>query len=119
MRTEFMSKGVLVRRIIPLLTVIIGASCRAALSRRQLNFCSYLMVLVVSVASLSAHSSTLVLVSIDGFRHDYLNQFHAPALQAIAQYGFRVDRLQPVYPTNTFPTHISMITGLNPADHGI
>lgn len=30
MRTEFMAKGVLVRRIIPLLTVIIGASDRAA-----------------------------------------------------------------------------------------
>ena len=119
MRTEFMSKGILVRRIIPLLTAIIGASGGAALSIRQLNFCSYLLLLVVSVASLSAHSSTLVLVSIDGFRHDYLNQFHAPALQAIAQDGFRVDRLQPVYPTNTFPTHISMVTGLNPADHGI
>lgn len=76
-------------------------------------------MLIVLWASQPAYSGTLVLVSIDGFRHDYLELFPAPALQSIAQDGFRVERLEPVYPTNTFPTHISMITGLKPADHGI
>lgn len=119
MRTVFLARSVLAWRIMSWLAAILVASGLAAVSSRHRNVCSYLLLLVVSVASLSAHSSTLILVSLDGFRHDYLDQFHAPALQAIAQDGFRVNRLQPVYPTNTFPTHISMITGLNPADHGI
>jgi len=63
--------------------------------------------------------NTLVLVSIDGFGHDYLDRFEPPALLEIAGEGFRVRRLLPVYPTNTFPTHLSMATGLLPEVHGI
>ena len=61
----------------------------------------------------------MVLVSIDGFGHNYLERFEAPALKAMAGEGFRVKRLLPVYPTNTFPTHLSMATGQPPEQHGV
>jgi len=81
--------------------------------------CSLLLTVLCVVASRVAIADALVLVSIDGFGHDYLDRFEPPALMAIAGQGFRVRRLLPVYPTNTFPTHLSMATGLRPEDHGI
>lgn len=64
-------------------------------------------------------AQTLILVSIDGFRGDYLDIHQAPNIQAIVDEGVRVKRLQPIYPPNTFPGHLSLITGLPPTEHGI
>ncbi|MGB5581809.1 MAG: ectonucleotide pyrophosphatase/phosphodiesterase, partial [Woeseia sp.] len=61
----------------------------------------------------------LVLISIDGFRHDYLDRFPTPALQRIASQGIRAKALRPVWPTLTFPNHYSIATGLYPHEHGI
>ena len=63
--------------------------------------------------------TALVLVSLDGFRWDYLDRdVDAPTLRWIAQ-GVRAERLVPVFPTKTFPNHYSLVTGLHPEDHGI
>ena len=61
----------------------------------------------------------LVLVSIDGFRHDYPDLYPAPALARIERRGVRAESLEPVWPTLTFPNHYSIATGLYPAEHGI
>ena len=65
------------------------------------------------------YGRTLVLVSIDGFRWDYLDRPEAYQMKALADRGVRVTRLLPVYPSKTFPTHLSMATGLYPTQHGI
>ena len=64
---------------------------------------------------------SLVLVSIDGFRWDYLDRADvaAPTLRRLAAEGVRAERLVPVYPTKTFPNHYSLVTGLHPEDHGV
>lgn len=60
----------------------------------------------------------LVLVSLDGFRPDYLDRdVDAPTLRWIAG-GVRA-RLVPVFPSKTFPNHYSLVTGLHPEQHGI
>ncbi|MEE2777266.1 MAG: ectonucleotide pyrophosphatase/phosphodiesterase [Acidobacteriota bacterium] len=61
----------------------------------------------------------LVLISIDGFRWDYLDLFDAPHLRELAATGARAERLVPVFPTKTFPNHYSAVTGLYPRHHGI
>ena len=62
---------------------------------------------------------TLVLVSLDGFRWDYLDRdVEAPTLRWIAE-GVRAQRLVPVFPSKTFPNHYSLVTGLHPEAHGI
>lgn len=61
----------------------------------------------------------LVLVSIDGFRHDYLDRYPAPALRSLTASGVKARALLPAYPTLTFPNHYSIATGLWPAKHGI
>ena len=62
---------------------------------------------------------TVILVSFDGFRWDYLYQGFTPALEKIASRGVRVKQLKNVFPTKTFPNHYSLVTGLFPESHGI
>ena len=61
----------------------------------------------------------VVLISLDGFRHDYIELHNAKYLGAIAKEGVRAASMIPVYPSNTFPNHISLVTGLLPKHHGI
>lgn len=61
----------------------------------------------------------LLLISIDGFRHDYLDRYPTPNLDRIAAAGIRAASLRPAWPTLTFPNHYSIATGQYPAEHGI
>ena len=81
--------------------------------KRFLTFC----FLLFSVSSSLAN--TLVLVSIDGFRWDYLDWPEAQRMKRMAEQGVRVNQLQAVYPSKTFPAHLSIATGLRPTGHGV
>lgn len=62
---------------------------------------------------------SLLIISIDGLRHDYLSLHQAPMLAELAAGGVHVKQLQPVFPSKTFPNHYSLVTGLHPERHGI
>lgn len=62
---------------------------------------------------------TVILVSLDGFRADYLDRFAPPTLQRLATEGIRSDGLIPSFPSKTFPNHYTIVTGLHPENHGI
>ncbi len=66
-----------------------------------------------------AQQPQVVLVSIDGFRWDYLDRPEAVRLRELAARGVRAERMIQVFPTKTFATHYSMVTGLHPGEHGI
>ncbi len=61
----------------------------------------------------------LILISIDGFRADYLDRGISPALSALATGGVHAVRMTPSFPSVTFPNHTSLVTGLVPDHHGI
>lgn len=61
----------------------------------------------------------VLLISLDGFRADYLERGHAPTLQKLAAAGLQSAGMVPVFPTYTFPTHLSLVTGRHPGGHGI
>lgn len=63
--------------------------------------------------------TTLLLISIDGLRHDYLQLHQAPMLSELAAGGVHIKQLQPVFPSKTFPNHYSLVTGLHPQKHGV
>jgi len=77
------------------------------------------MLLLVTPFVKAAKEQTVVMISIDGLRWDYIEKHGAPNLKAMAEQGVRAQKMQPVYPTKTFPNHISVITGLLPVNHGI
>ncbi len=61
----------------------------------------------------------LILISIDGYRADYLQRGLSPTLSALAADGVRAEALRPAFPSLTFPNHYTLVTGLNPDHHGI
>ena len=68
---------------------------------------------------LPAERAIVILVSIDGFRWDYLDRYQAPNLARLAAQGVRSEGLIPQFPSKTFPNHYTIVTGLRIANHGI
>jgi predicted AlkP superfamily pyrophosphatase or phosphodiesterase len=62
---------------------------------------------------------TVILISLDGFRYDYLEKYSPPTLNKLAKDGVRAKWMIPSFPTKTFPNHYTIVTGLYPAHHGI
>ncbi|HET6432637.1 ectonucleotide pyrophosphatase/phosphodiesterase [Dyella sp.] len=61
----------------------------------------------------------LLLISIDGYRYDYLDRGLSPTLAALARDGVHAQSMQPSFPSLTFPNHYTLVTGLRPDHHGI
>lgn len=61
----------------------------------------------------------LLLISLDGFRWDYIERAPAVRLRELAARGVRAERLIPAFPSKTFPNHYTVVTGLTPEQHGI
>ncbi len=61
----------------------------------------------------------VILVSLDGFRADYLDRFDLPNFRELMNNGVRAEGLMPVFPSVTRPNHYSIVTGLYPERHGI
>lgn len=87
------------RRLIPIALAIAIAACRPA--------------------AVPPERAILILISIDGFRWDYLDRFNPPHLRTLADSGVRAEGLIPQFPSKTFPNHYTIVTGLKLASHGI
>ncbi|TCM22016.1 putative AlkP superfamily pyrophosphatase or phosphodiesterase [Novosphingobium sp. PhB165] len=92
----------------------------------QLGAC---LALPLSAASLPAAAQSAppaaevrtpvtILVSIDGFRADYLDRGITPNLSALAAQGISAS-MHPAFPSKTFPNHWTLVTGKVPDHHGI
>jgi len=60
----------------------------------------------------------VILISIDGFRWDYREKANTPGLDRMVRDGVTAD-LVPVFPSKTFPNHVSQATGRYVPGHGI
>jgi len=88
-----------------------------------------LAMLVLAAALLAACASTqrapdhahapLILISIDGYRADYIERGLSPNLAALADDGVHAKAMRSAFPTLTFPNHYTIVTGLNPDHNGI
>jgi len=73
----------------------------------------------IAPKSLKDLKPTVILISLDGFRPDYLNKYPAPTLSMLAQKGVRAKWMTPSFPSLTFPNHYAIATGLYPDHNGI
>lgn len=90
--------------------------------KRSLVLFLAIVVLLVPVAAqqkIKDLKPTIILVSLDGFRYDYLDKYEAPNLDALAEKGVKASWMIPSFPTKTFPNHYTIATGLYPEHHGI
>ncbi len=70
-------------------------------------------------APVASADRVVLLVSLDGFRADYINRPVAARLRQLAATGVRAERMVPAFPSKTFPNHYTIVTGLYPEHHGI
>lgn len=59
-----------------------------------------------------------ILISLDGFRADYLDRGVTPTIKALADEGAR-GAMRPSFPSQTYPNHYTLVTGKRPDRHGV
>ena len=67
----------------------------------------------------SLFAPTTILISLDGFRADFLYLNLTPTLNQFVQEGISPKYMLPSFPSVTFPNHYTMATGMYPEAHGI
>ena len=81
-----------------------------------------ILLLFVLLAGLTACSSKpanyTVIISLDGSRWDYSEYYDMPFFDSLATVGVKA-RMEPSFPSSTFPNHYTMATGLVPDHHGL
>lgn len=77
-------------------------------------------LLILSIVAV-AQEHHVVLVSIDGFRPDFYleEQWPAPNLKRMAREGVHAEGVTGVFPSVTYPSHTTIVTGARPIAHGI
>ncbi|WP_194778506.1 alkaline phosphatase family protein [Pararhodonellum marinum] len=61
----------------------------------------------------------VILISLDGFRYDYVERFQPENLLKFIEKGTAAEALIPSFPTKTFPNHYTIATGKRPENHGL
>lgn len=92
----------------------------------QIKYMNRLILIGVAIFYLLSGESLLagntkkyvVVLSMDGFRSDYVDRAYTPTLDALASVGVK-SAFRPSFPSLTFPNHYSMATGLHPDHHGL
>ncbi|MEQ1584303.1 MAG: ectonucleotide pyrophosphatase/phosphodiesterase [Cyclobacteriaceae bacterium] len=86
--------------------------------KRTVFLILYLLAALSGVAQQKS-KPYVILVSFDGFRYDYVNNFNPPHFKEFISKGSKAEALIPSFPSKTFPNHYTLVTGLNPGHHGL
>jgi predicted AlkP superfamily pyrophosphatase or phosphodiesterase len=76
------------------------------------------LIAFLPIPALAQTRPVTILISIDGFRADYLARGITPNLSRLAAGGAHA-AMRPSFPSTTFPNHYTLVTGLRPDRHGI
>ncbi len=85
---------------------------------RPSHWIAFLLLFAPFAALAQAPAPVTILISIDGFRADYLQRGVTPHLSALADAGATA-AMRPSWPSITFPNHTAIVTGLRPDRNGI
>lgn len=61
----------------------------------------------------------VLLVSFDGFRHDYAQKYNLANFKQLEVEGASTEMMLSSFPSKTFPNHYSIITGMYAGNHGL
>lgn len=62
---------------------------------------------------------TVLLISFDGFRWDYMDKTRTENLDFVVRSGVKAKYMENTFVTKTFPNHFTIVTGLYEESHGI
>ena len=85
---------------------------------------SFGLLLLISPLLAAQTGQPVLMISVDGMRPDYVTKadkhgLHIPNLRHILAEGTSAEGVQGVFPTVTYPSHTTLVTGVWPAEHGI
>ncbi|MFP4094643.1 MAG: alkaline phosphatase family protein [Cyclobacteriaceae bacterium] len=85
------------------------------------NLIIVFLLLLSSSLSFGQSSEHVVLISVDGFRPEFYQEekWPAPNLKQMAAKGVSASGVRGVFPSVTYPSHTTLITGAKPISHGI
>src|ERR1044071_9076256 len=86
---------------------------------RKLFLSLFAIAISFSLSAQQKKTPYVVLISFDGFRHDYVEKFNPPNFKAFVKNGAASTGLIPSFPSKTFPNHYTLVTGLYPGNHGL
>ena len=78
-----------------------------------------LCLLLVSTGVFAEKESTVIVISMDGVRHDVSENNDLDAFKRMEKNGVRAEYLIPVFQSTTYPAHVTLATGVHPDKHGI
>jgi len=84
----------------------------------------WVLPLLFAVFTLAVHAAPVLMISIDGLKPEYITQADAhgmkiPYLRTLLAKGTYAGGVVGIWPTITYPSHTTLITGVWPAEHGI
>ncbi|XP_060597088.1 ectonucleotide pyrophosphatase/phosphodiesterase family member 5-like, partial [Ruditapes philippinarum] len=82
----------------------------------------FILIFVFDMLSSAVALPKLILISMDGFRYDYLNlipEEETEHFQFMIKNGVKAKYVMNVFPSVTYANHYSILTGLYPESHGI
>jgi predicted AlkP superfamily pyrophosphatase or phosphodiesterase len=84
----------------------------------------FLFCLVLGPTARVASAEHVVLISVDGLRPDFYLDPEAhdadlPALRSLMREGVYAEGVEGIFPTVTYPSHTTIVTGVVPAKHGV
>jgi predicted AlkP superfamily pyrophosphatase or phosphodiesterase len=83
-----------------------------------------LPLVLLALAGRSAVAASVLMISVDGLKPEYVLEADAhglkiPFLRGMLREGAYARGVTGVWPTVTYPSHTTLLTGLSPAEHGI
>ncbi|CAM4237167.1 alkaline phosphatase family protein [Zobellia nedashkovskayae] len=85
------------------------------------SLCLFLCMAQFAKAQEKSLAEHVVLISVDGFRPNFYlkDKWPTPNLKKMVREGVAADGVRGVFPSVTYPSHTTIITGAYPAEHGV
>ncbi|XP_046561053.1 glycerophosphocholine cholinephosphodiesterase ENPP6-like [Haliotis rubra] len=78
-----------------------------------------LLLAGLAMSVMADYTGKVLLISMDGFRYDYLDMVDTPNFDDFARQGVKLPYMNNSFTTLTFPNHYTIVTGLWEESHGI
>jgi len=79
------------------------------------------LLLISSTVTQAQKAKHVIFLTIDGFRPDFYldTEYQTPNLHALMKDGAYAKGVNSVFPSVTYPSHTTIVTGVSPAKHGV
>jgi predicted AlkP superfamily pyrophosphatase or phosphodiesterase len=88
--------------------------------KKQLSI-AFLALFIATGQLMAQTAKHVIFLTIDGFRPDFYldSEYQTPNIRALMKDGAYAKGVNSVFPAVTYPSHITIVTGVQPAKHGV